>query len=77
MIIKILGTGCPSCQKLEENAKKAVEELDLSGVKVEHIYDVDKIIEYGVMSAPAIVIDEEVKAAGRIPEIKEIKDWLK
>jgi small redox-active disulfide protein 2 len=77
MIIKILGSGCPKCQKLEANAKKAVEELGLTDVKVEHIYDIDKIIEYGVMATPAIVFDKEVKAAGRIPEVEEIKAWLK
>jgi len=77
MIIKILGSGCPNCQKLENNAKKAVEELGLKDVQVEHIYEIEKIIEYGVMSTPAIVIDEEVKAAGRIPDIEEIKKWLK
>lgn len=77
MKITILGTGCPSCQKLEENAKKAVEELGLSDAKVEPIYDIDKIVEYGVMSAPAIMIDEEIKASGRIPEVEEIKSWLK
>jgi len=77
MIIKILGSGCPKCQKLEENAKKAVEELGLKDVQIEHIYEIDKIVEYGVMSTPAIVINEEVKAAGRIPDIEEIKNWLK
>jgi len=77
MIIKILGSGCPNCQKLETNAKKAVEELGLKDVQVEHIYEIDKIIEYGVMSTPALVINEEVKAAGRIPDIEEIKSWLK
>jgi small redox-active disulfide protein 2 len=77
MIIKILGSGCPKCQKLEENAKKAVEELGLKDVQIEHIYEIDKIVEYGVMSTPALVINEEVKAAGRIPDIEEIKSWLK
>jgi len=77
MIIKILGSGCPNCQKLETNAKKAVEELGLKDVQIEHVYEIDKIIEYGVMSTPALVIDEEVKAAGRIPDIEEIKSWLK
>jgi small redox-active disulfide protein 2 len=77
MTIKILGSGCPNCQKLEQNAKKAVEELELKDVKVEHIYDINKIIEMGVMSTPAIVIDEQVKASGRIPDAEEIKGWLK
>jgi len=77
MKIKILGSGCPACQLLEFQVKKAVEKLGLKHVQVEHIYEIDKIIEYGVMSTPAIVIDEEVKAAGRIPDIEEIKNWLK
>jgi len=78
MIIKILGSGCPYCQLLEEQAKKVVEELGLKDtVRVEHIYDIDKIISYGVMATPAIVIDEEVKAAGRLPSVQEIKAWLK
>jgi len=45
MIIKILGSGCPNCQKLETNAKKAVEELGLKDVQIEHVYEIDKIIE--------------------------------
>lgn len=76
MTIKILGSGCPNCQKLEENAKIAIKELGLENVTIEHIYDVNKIIEYGVMATPAIVIDEKVMAAGRIPEVEEIKGWL-
>lgn len=77
MQIKILGSGCPNCQTLEEKAKKAVEELGLENAEIEHIHDITKITEYGVMSTPAIVIDEQVKASGRIPEVEEIKDWLK
>jgi small redox-active disulfide protein 2 len=77
MTIKILGSGCPNCQKLEQNAKKVVEELGLRGIKIEHIYDIDKIVEMGVMSTPAIAIDEKVKASGRIPDVEEIKSWLR
>jgi small redox-active disulfide protein 2 len=77
MIIKILGSGCPNCQLLEAQAKKAVQELGLKNVQVKHVREINKIIEYGVMSTPAIVINEEVKAAGRIPDVEEIKNWLK
>ncbi|MEO0105519.1 MAG: thioredoxin family protein [candidate division WOR-3 bacterium] len=76
MIIKILGSGCPNCQKLEQNAKKAVEELGLSDVRVEHIYDIDKIVEMGIALTPAIMINGEIKAEGRIPDVEEIKGWL-
>ncbi|NQU83996.1 MAG: TM0996/MTH895 family glutaredoxin-like protein [Parcubacteria group bacterium] len=77
MIIKILGSGCPNCEALEKNTKKAIEELSLKDVRVEHVDDINKIMKYGVMSTPAIVFDNEVKAAGRIPSTEEIKSWLK
>lgn len=77
MMIKILGTNCPNCLRLEDNAKLAVSELNLQDVEVQKISDISEIIEYGVMSAPAIVINDEVKAAGRVPDIEEIKNWIK
>lgn len=76
MTIKILGSGCPNCQKLEANAKRAVEELGLKDIKVEHIYEIDKIIEMGIAFTPAIAFDDEIKASGRIPGVEEIKSWL-
>jgi len=77
MTIKILGSGCPKCQLLEASAKKAVEELGLKDVKVEHIYDMDKIMEMGVMMTPALAIDDEIIFAGKIPTVEEIKEILK
>lgn len=74
--IKVLGSGCPSCQKLEQSVKNVLEELNLNSIEIEHVYDIDKIIEYGVMSTPAIVIDDQVKSSGRIPRIEEIKSWF-
>lgn len=76
MTIKILGSGCPNCKKLEENTKQAIKELGLD-VNIEKVTDIGEITEYGIMATPAIVIDNEVKAAGRIPETEEIKNWLK
>ena len=75
MKIEILGTGCPKCKKLEENTRNAVGE---AGVKAEvvKVTDITKIVDYGVMTTPAVVIDGTVKASGRIPEIDEIKKWL-
>ena len=75
MKIEILGTGCPKCKQLEENARKAVQE---TGKKAEiiKITEIDKIIDYGVMSTPAIVIDGEVKSHGKVNEVEEIKKWL-
>lgn len=77
MIIKILGSGCPNCQRLGRQALQAVEELQKKDTHVEHVYEMDKIVEYGVMSTPALVIDEQVKSSGRIPDVEEIKKWLK
>ena len=75
MKMEILGTGCPKCKKLEENARKAVQG---SGRKAEivKVTDIGKIVGYGVMSTPALVIDGKVKSSGRIPEVGEIKKWL-
>ena len=75
MKIEILGTGCPKCKKLEENARKAVGEAGVKA-KVTKVTDIIKIVDYGVMTTPAVVIDGTVKASGRIPEIDEIKKWL-
>lgn len=76
MTIKIYGTGCPTCYLVEENAKKAVAELGLTDVKVEHIFDLEKMLEIGLMASPAIAFDDQIKAAGRIPTVQEIKSWL-
>jgi len=75
MKIEILGMGCPKCKKLYENAQVAVKEANVQAdvVKVE---DIQKITDYGIMSTPAIAIDGEVKAAGRIPASNEIKNWI-
>ncbi len=76
MKIEILGMGCPRCQKTFQNAQQAVEELGIDAeiVKVENL---DQITEYGVMMTPALLIDGEVKAAGRISSKQEIANWLK
>jgi small redox-active disulfide protein 2 len=75
MKIEILGTGCTKCKILEENARKAVEQ---AGVKaaIEKVTDIEKIIDYGVMSTPAIVIDGKVKSFGKVAAVDEIKQWL-
>lgn len=76
MIIKILGTGCAKCQRLEQLAREAVAELGLYA-EFEHVTEMNKIMAYPIMSTPALVIDEQVKAAGRMPSKEEIAGWLK
>ncbi|HEY5525555.1 MAG TPA: thioredoxin family protein [Clostridium sp.] len=75
MIIKILGTGCSNCKRLEANAKKAIEELGVEAT-IEKVTDIKEIMKYGVMKTPAIVVDEKVKAYGRVPTAEEIKKYL-
>lgn len=75
MKIKILGTGCPNCQKLEANTKQALEELKMKA-KIEKITEIQDIMSYGVMGMPALVVNEKVEVSGRIPDAKEIKTIL-
>jgi small redox-active disulfide protein 2 len=73
MHIKILGTGCPNCKKLEANTRQVLEELKIEA-EVEKITDIAEIMRYGVMSLPALVIDGEVKLSGRIPDEEELRN---
>ncbi len=75
MKIKILGTGCSNCKKLEANAKKAVKELGID-VDVEKVEEIKDIMAYGVMRTPAIVIDEEVKSYGKVSSVEEIVKFI-
>lgn len=75
MIIKVLGSGCANCKKLEENARKAVEELGIDAA-IEKVEDFKSILGYGVMKTPALVVDEKVKIMGRVATVEEIKKYL-
>jgi len=74
--IKVLGTGCPKCNKLLDQADKAARELGIE-YQIEKVNDIKKITSYGVMMTPALVIDGEVQVMGRVPEIDELKAMLK
>lgn len=69
--IKVLGAGCKSCHDQYENVKKAIEELGL-GIKVEYITDMEKVMAYGVMSMPAIVVNETVASMGKVLKSSEV-----
>jgi len=75
MKIQILGTGCPKCKKTYENVEQAVKELGAC-VDVEKVEDLRSIMNFGVMVTPAIAIDGEVKVAGKIPSVEEIKEMI-
>ncbi len=76
MIIRVLGTGCPKCRKLYAEAEKAIA-VSGASAGLEKVEGIDEIMSYGVMMTPALVIDEEVKASGRIPTAAEITAWIK
>lgn len=76
MEIKVLGTGCPKCKLLENNVLKALASLGIDA-KVEKITEVKDIIAYGVMSTPALVVDNKVLFAGRVPSEKQLESLLK
>ena len=76
MIIQILGTGCPKCQKLAENAKAAASELGLE-YQLEKVTAIDQITKFGVMVTPALAVDGVVKVAGRVPDVEAIKGLLR
>lgn len=75
MEIKILGTGCPKCKTLEKITREVVEQngLEATVTKVEDIY---QIMKYGVMTTPALVVNEKVEIKGRVPSAEEIKQVL-
>ena len=73
--IKILGTGCPNCKRLEDNVRKVLEELKIEAT-VEKVMDIGEIMSYGVMGTPALVVDEVVKVYGRVSSNAEIKEIL-
>ena len=75
MTIKILGSGCANCEKVEGLAKQAVEELGVQAT-IEKVKDIEKILDYGIVRTPGLVINEEVKVAGKIPSLDQIKTWI-
>lgn len=75
MNIKILGTGCPNCIKLEENTKQALAELKMEAL-VEKVTEIQEIMSYGIMSTPALVIDGVVAMVGQVPNAEKIKQII-
>ena len=75
MDIKILGTGCPKCQRLEQLTREVAVELGVDA-QFEHVRDMTQIMKYPVLGTPALVVDGEVKVAGRIPSKQELALWL-
>jgi small redox-active disulfide protein 2 len=76
--IKILGSGCAKCQSLEANAVEAVAALGVAdATEVTHVRDEVEILSYGVMTTPALVVDDEVIVAGRVASADQIRELLR
>jgi small redox-active disulfide protein 2 len=75
MFIQVLGTGCAKCKTLYENVRKAVQETGVDA-KIEKVEDIQKIMTFEILMTPGLVIDGEVKAAGRLPNVEEIKKMI-
>ncbi len=76
MKIQILGTGCPKCKTLAENAEKAAQEMGLD-FELEKVTDINQIMGFGVMMTPALAVDGNVKVVGKVSTVEDIKELLK
>ncbi len=73
--IQILGAGCPKCTQLAENTTAAAQHLGIE-YTIEKVTEIDRIIEFGVMMTPALVVDGKVVASGGVPSVDEIAELL-
>jgi small redox-active disulfide protein 2 len=74
--IQILGTGCPKCKKLAENAEIAAKELGIE-YEIEKITKISDIMKFGVMMTPGLAVDGKVKVVGKVASVEELKEMLK
>jgi small redox-active disulfide protein 2 len=74
--IQILGTGCPKCKKLAENADAAAKQLGIE-YTLEKVTDIKEIMKFGVMITPALVVDGVAKVVGKVPSVEEIQNFIK
>jgi len=74
--IQILGTGCPKCKKLTELAETAAKELGIE-YEIEKVTKISDIMKFGVMSTPGLVVDGQVKVAGRVPTVEQLKEMIR
>ena len=73
--IQVLGPGCPKCRQLAENAQAAIDRYELD-CEVEKVTDINEIMKFGVMMTPALAVDGQVKAVGKVPSPDEIKQMI-
>ena len=74
--LQILGTGCPKCKKLTENAETAAKEIGIE-YEIEKVSDIKDIMNFGVMMTPALAVNGEVRVVGKVVSVEEIKELIK
>ena len=74
-LLQVLGTGCAKCQKLAQQAEAAAKSLGIE-YQLEKITQIDRIMAFGVMSTPALVVDGKVKVVGRVPDLEQLKAMI-
>ncbi len=74
-LLQVLGTGCAKCQKLTQQAEAAAKSLGIE-YQLEKITQIDRIMAFGVMITPALVVDGEVKVVGRVPDLEQLKSMM-
>ena len=75
MDIKVLGTGCAKCKTLEQTTRQATEELGLNAT-VEKVEDIQKIMEWGILRTPGLIVNGKIVLSGQVPKVEELKDLL-
>ncbi|MBI5474441.1 MAG: TM0996/MTH895 family glutaredoxin-like protein [Ignavibacteriae bacterium] len=75
MTIKVLGTGCLNCKTLEQRTREAIASLNIDA-SVEKVEDIQKIVAYGILRTPGLVIDEKVISSGSVPSVDAIKEMI-
>lgn len=76
MLIQVLGTGCPKCKKLAENADAAARELGVDYL-LEKVTDIQRIMDFGVMLTPALAVDGKVLFSGKVPDVQDLVTMLR
>ncbi len=76
MVIKILGTGCPRCKKLEEQVRNIITANNIEA-EIVKVTQIDEMLEYGIMATPGLVINEKLKSNGILPKDEQILNWIK
>ncbi len=75
LVVKVLGSGCANCKKVEQMARQAIEALDVEAAIVK-VTDYAQIMQYPILSTPALVVNEKVVVTGRVPSQAEVTTWL-